>query len=90
MSHQQFLSTVLPRVKGTMNLHRALESSDLDFFVMFSSWTTMFGTATQSNYLASSAFMDAFARYRASKNMPATSLGLSQILGVGIVSYMPE
>ncbi|CAO2655100.1 Nn.00g101640.m01.CDS01 [Neocucurbitaria sp. VM-36] len=90
MSHEQFLSTVLPRVKGTMNLHRALESSDLDFFVMFSSWTTMFGTATQSNYLASSAFMDAFARYRASKNMPATSLGLSQILGIGIVSYMPE
>jgi hypothetical protein len=50
----------------------------------------MFGTATQSNYLASNAFMDAFARYRHKLGLPATSLSLSQVLGVGIVSYMPE
>jgi hypothetical protein len=50
----------------------------------------MFGTAAQSNYMASNAFMDAFARYRRSLGLPATSLSLSQILGIGAATYMPE
>ncbi|KAI4256798.1 MAG: hypothetical protein LQ352_001923 [Teloschistes flavicans] len=65
-------------IQGALTLH------------MWSSWTVMFGTATQSNYLASSAFMDAFARHRHAQGLPATSLALSQILGIGIVSYIPE
>ncbi|KAL8783267.1 MAG: hypothetical protein Q9213_004743 [Squamulea squamosa] len=90
MTLEKFHSTLKPRVIGTLNLHEALKDSPLDFFQMWSSWTVMFGTATQSNYLASSAFMDAFARHRQSHGLPATSLALSQILGIGIVSYMPE
>ncbi|KAF5869444.1 putative polyketide synthase protein [Botrytis fragariae] len=90
MTLDQFESTVRPRVIGTLNLHEALKDSPLDFFQMWSSWTVMFGTATQSNYLSSNAFMDAFARYRQSLGLPATSLSLSQVLGIGIVSYMPE
>ncbi|TGO27521.1 hypothetical protein BPAE_0041g00680 [Botrytis paeoniae] len=90
MTLDQFESAVRPRVIGTLNLHEALKDSPLDFFQMWSSWTVMFGTATQSNYLSSNAFMDAFARYRQSLGLPATSLSLSQVLGIGIVSYMPE
>ena len=90
MTIEKFHSTLKPRIIGTLNLHEALKDSPLDFFEMWSSWTVMFGTATQCNYLASSAFMDAFARYRQSQKQPATSLALSQILHVGIVSYMPE
>ena len=90
MTLDRFYSTIKPRVIGTLNLHEALKNSPLDFFQMWGSWTLMFGTATQSNYLASNAFMDAFARHRHSLGLPATSLALSQILGIGIVSYMPE
>ena len=90
MSLEKFNSTIEPRVIGTLNLHEALKHCPLDFFQMWSSWTVMFGTATQSNYLASNAFMDAFARHRVSLGIPATSLALSQILGVGVVSYMPD
>ncbi|KAI1339726.1 hypothetical protein F5Y15DRAFT_423599 [Xylariaceae sp. FL0016] len=90
MSLERFNATVHPRVIGTLNLHRATANCPLDFFEMWSSWTVIFGTATQSNYLASNAFMDAFARYRRSQGLPCTSLALSQVLGIGIVSYMPE
>jgi hypothetical protein len=90
MSLDQFNATLKSRVTGTINLHQALLKSPLDFFQMWSSWTLMFGTATQSNYLASNAFMDAFARYRHKLGLPAASLSLSQVLGIGIVSYMPE
>lgn len=85
MTLEEFEATVRPRVRGTMNLHAALEHSPLDFFMMWGSWTAIFGTATQSNYLASSAFMDAFARHRKSLGLPATSLSLSRIGNVGAV-----
>lgn len=90
MTLDKFYSTVRPRVVGTLNLQAALKDSPLDFFQMWSSWTVMFGTATQSNYLSSNAFMDAFAHQRHSLGLPASSLALSQVLGIGIVSYMPE
>lgn len=90
MTVEDFHATTAPRVQGTMNLQEATKDMPLDFFQLWSSWTTMFGTATQSNYLASNSFMDAFARQRRSYNQPVTSVSLSQVLGIGIVSYMPE
>ncbi|KAM0147116.1 hypothetical protein ACHAPG_010766 [Botrytis cinerea] len=39
---------------------------------------------------SSNAFMDAFAHYTHNLSLPATSLSLGQVLGIGIVSYMPE
>lgn len=50
----------------------------------------MVGTPAQSNYLASNSFMDAFACYRRSLGLPATSLGLSQILDVDAVNSTPK
>ena len=74
-----------PRLQGTINLHQSLLSIPLDFFLMWSSLTAVFGTATQSNYLASCAFMDSFARYRRRLGLPATSLNLGQIVDTGTV-----
>ncbi|KAM3080176.1 hypothetical protein ACMFMF_003585 [Clarireedia jacksonii] len=86
MTLTDFNTTFEPRVKGTMNLHQVLENISLDFFVMWSSWTKMIGSASQANYMASSAFMDAFAVHRRKLGLPATSLTLGHILDVGIVS----
>ena len=85
MTLETFNATVKPRVDGTINLHIALQQSPLDFFLMWSSWTSIFGIATQANYLASNAFLDAFARHRRSLNLPATSMSLSRIGNVGAV-----
>lgn len=90
MTLSNFNATMQPRVIGTMNLHRALQGVPLDFFMLWSSWTSILGSASQSNYMASCSFMDAFARHRQSQGMPATSLSLGQILDVGIVSATPE
>lgn len=90
MTLDRFNATVHPRVVGTLNLHEATKGCSLDFFELWSSWTVVFGTATQSNYLASNSFLDAFARHRRARGLPCTSLALSQVLGIGIVSYMPE
>lgn len=90
MSLEDFNMTVKARVDGTVNLHNALEGCTLDFFITLSSWTSVIGTPTQSNYLASNSFMDTFACYRRSLGLPATSLSLSQILDVGVVNSTPK
>lgn len=90
MTLTQFNATMQPRVTGTKNLHMALTHHPLDFFITLSSWTTIFGSASQSNYMASNAFMDAFAAHRRTLNLPSASLGLGHILDVGIVSQIPQ
>jgi len=75
-----------PKVKGTLNLHNALASQPLDFFVMISSISAMTGAPTQSNYCAGNTFLDFFARHRTQQNLPATTVGLSMVLEVGFVS----
>lgn len=90
MSLDDFNTTLQPHLTGTLNLHRNLEHASLDFFLMLSSWTSIFGSSSQANYMAANSFMDAFARHRRNLNLPATSLSLGQILDVGSTSYTPE
>ena len=56
---------------------------------MWSSLTAIFGIATQSNYLATCAYMDSFARYRHSLGLPATSLSLGHIADTGNIKRNP-
>jgi acyl carrier protein len=50
---------------------------------MTSSLTALVGPATQAAYVGGNAFQDAFARFRLSQNLPATSLQIGLILEVG-------
>ena len=74
---------------GTKNLEMATSHQPLLFFLMLSSWTAQFGTATQANYLASCAFMDAFAGHRRAQGLPGTSLSLTRIRNSGVIARNP-
>ena len=87
---EQYKSVTDPKVKGTINLHLATLNQPLEFFTMTSSIVTMIGTATQGSYCAGNAFQDAFARFRASLNLPSQAFALGMILEVGFVSDLPE
>lgn len=86
MTHQQFTAAVTPKVKGAQNLHNALQGTALDFFVMTSSISATLGNPGQANYCAANSFLDGLAWHRNLKGLPATSLILPMILGVGVVS----
>ena len=60
----QFEAVLGPKVDGTLNLDLAAKALRLDFFVLFSSTASVFGSVGQADYAAANGFMDAFAEYR--------------------------
>ncbi|MDE9539676.1 type I polyketide synthase [Xenorhabdus bovienii] len=53
-----------PKVAGSLILHELLKNKQPDFFIMFSSITSIAGDAGRIDYCSGNAFMDAFAHYR--------------------------
>lgn len=84
MSFEQWKAATRPKVEATWNLHHQLP--DLDFFVMLSSLTGVGGSTSQANYSAGSTFQDNFARYRRAQGLPAVSIDLGSVKGVGYVA----
>ncbi|NEQ13604.1 MAG: SDR family NAD(P)-dependent oxidoreductase [Moorea sp. SIO3E2] len=74
MSWQQFVKVMLPKVQGTWHLHQLTKDLPLDFFVCFSSMSSLLGNLGQGNYAAANEFMDAVAHYRRSMGLPGLSI----------------
>lgn len=85
MDIERWNAAVKPKVAGTWNLHEALPS-DLDFFVMASSLSGMFGIYGQANYASANTFLDAFAQFRQSKGLAASTVDLGVVDEIGWVS----
>ncbi|KAL8997504.1 MAG: hypothetical protein Q9188_006307, partial [Gyalolechia gomerana] len=90
MDPTSWRSTVDPKVKGSLNLHEAVKELELDFFVLLSSTSGILGTPSQSNYAAGNTYQDALALHRRATGLPAVSLILPMVLGVGYVADNPE
>jgi acyl carrier protein len=73
-SWKQFKTVFAPKVKGTWLLHKTTAHMPLDFFVLFSSISSVLGSAGQGNHAAANAFLDAFAHYRVALGLPALSI----------------
>ena len=85
MDIERWNAAVKPKVTGTWNLHKALPS-DLDFFVMASSLCGIFGIYGQANYASANTFLDAFAQFRQSKGLAASTVDLGVVDEIGWVS----
>ena len=63
-----------PKALGAWHLHRLLEDASLRHFVLFSSAAAVAGAPGQAAYAAANAMLDALARFRKSRGLPATSI----------------
>lgn len=70
----KFRHTYNPKVNGTWNLHDLTKDLLLEHFVLFSSIAASLGGPGQSNHAASNSFEDAFANFRISNGLPATTI----------------
>lgn len=92
MPREYWLAGLMPKIKGSWNLHNAIcgRDQELEFFLMTSSVSGSVGTATESNYCSANYFLDVFARHRRSLGLPAVSVGLGMISEVGYLHENPE
>ncbi|NXI49720.1 DEP5 synthase, partial [Chloroceryle aenea] len=69
-----FQKVLSPKVAGTLNLHWATRSQQLDYFVCYSSVTSFLGNSTQANYAAANSFLDVFCLYRRNCGLSGQSI----------------
>jgi phthiocerol/phenolphthiocerol synthesis type-I polyketide synthase C len=82
----RFQRVLQPKVQGTLNLDSASKALPLDYFVLFSSITTLIGNRGQGNYVAANAFMEGVARNLRLRGVPALAIGWGAISDVGVAA----
>ncbi|KAI1253816.1 putative secondary metabolism biosynthetic enzyme [Eutypa lata] len=85
MTRQQFFDATRPKVQGSWYLHQHLPR-DMDFFILLSSSVGIAGSRGQGNYSAGNTYEDALAHHRRGLGLPACSIDLGMVLGVGFLA----
>ena len=83
---ERLLKTMRPKVHGTVALHRWLE--DLDFFVLFSSASSVIRSPRMGHYAAGNAFLDAMAHYRRARGHSAISIDWGLWSDIGFIRQL--
>ncbi|KAL4968634.1 reducing polyketide synthase sphB [Aspergillus stella-maris] len=78
--------SLAPKVTGTWNLHYASAAAKLDFFLLFSSMSSVIGLPGQANYASGNSFLDAFVQYRNGLNLPCSAVDIGPVADVGFLS----
>lgn len=90
MSADQLARVFAPKIEGATNLHLLTRHMPLDFFVLYSSGTTLFGNPGQAAYVAANSWMESLAEHRRAMGLTATCMRWGAIDDVGYLSRNPE
>jgi acyl transferase domain-containing protein/acyl carrier protein len=91
-SVERWTRVLRPKVDGAWHLHRLTQAGEmagaLDFFVCFSSASSMLGAVGQSNYAAANAFMDTLMQQRAAAGLPGLSINWGPWAEIGMAARL--
>lgn len=86
MNPAQLERVLRPKVGGAFALHEYTRDKKLDFFVMYSSVTTILGNPGQANYVAANMALEALACLRRKQGLPALAVGWGAIADTGMLA----
>jgi len=90
MSRQQLHQVLSPKIQGAHLLDELSTQLELDFFVMYSSITTLFGNPGQANYVAANRYLEALAEARRARGLPGLAVCWGAIDDVGYLARNEE
>lgn len=83
-------AVLAPKIDGAANLDRATRGAALDYFVAFSSITTMVGNPGQGAYVAANGYLQGLMAQRRAAGLPGLAVGWGAIADVGILARDTE
>lgn len=83
---ERFARVLAPKAAGAWHLHRLTQHYALDFFVLYSSIASLFGSPGQANHTAANMFMDTLAHFRRSNGQKSLSINWGFWGQVGIAA----
>lgn len=89
--HNMDLSTMVdvlkPKVDGSKYLDELFSHNTLDFFILFSSMSSVVGNSGQSNYIAANMYMTSLAFQRKKRGLAGSVIDISSLVGIGYVEH---
>jgi acyl transferase domain-containing protein/SAM-dependent methyltransferase/acyl carrier protein len=74
LTDEQIRAMLRPKVSGMWILHELTRQIALDFFIAFSSTTSLLGSKGMAHYAAANQFLDSFAHFRRAAGLPMLSV----------------
>jgi acyl transferase domain-containing protein/NADPH:quinone reductase-like Zn-dependent oxidoreductase/acyl carrier protein len=75
-----------PKITGAIHLDLVSRTRTPDYFVLFSSATTLIGNPGQANYVAANAYLEELARTRRAQGLPALAVCWGAIADAGVLA----
>ncbi|MGK7932300.1 MAG: beta-ketoacyl reductase [Microcystaceae cyanobacterium] len=90
LSWEKFQTVMAAKIAGSWNLHQQTQKLPLDFFVCFSSMTSLVGNAGQANYAAANGFLDELAHHRRALGLPGLTINWGPWAEVGMAAQLDQ
>ncbi|MDA2892508.1 SDR family NAD(P)-dependent oxidoreductase [Mycolicibacterium sp. BiH015] len=85
-SVERFRNTMAPKAFGALYLDRLTRDDELDFFLVSSSVSSLFGSPGQANYATANALLDGLVARRRAQGLPATGINFGPWAQGGMAS----
>jgi len=90
LNTEKIQSVLNAKALGAWNLHELSKGESLDFFVLYSSATTLFGNPGQANYVAANYMLENLVAYRRQHDLVACYAAWGAISDVGFLARNKE
>lgn len=70
-------SVLSPKIDGTILIDKYFSNQNLEFFILFSSLTSVVGNIGQTDYGYANSFMDHYSNYRNAKSLPGKTVSIN-------------